>query len=130
MRSWKTVLALTLVAGSLGAGVSTAQAQDAWQRDRWDDRRAEARFNMDSRDWAHQFERRLNRVAMRIDEAAQRGDLSPREVRHLSWQRDRLAAREQNAISDRYLSSHEREYLDQELFALARQLRIDVADAW
>jgi hypothetical protein len=125
MRRWKTALALALVVVPLGiAGV--AQAQEPWQRDRWE----EPRFGVDSRDWTMQFERRLNHVAMRIDEAAHRGEISPREARRLSWQRERLIAREQQAVADRRLSPYEREDLNHELFALAHQLRIDVADAW
>jgi hypothetical protein len=139
MRRWKTVLALALVVVPLGAGISaTAQAQEPWQRDRWEQPRygeehryrEEHRYGMDGRDWVAQFERRLNRVAMRIDEAARHGELSPREVRRLSWQRDRLISREQQAIADRQLTPYERQELDQRLFALAHELRIDVADAW
>lgn len=133
MRRWKTALALALVVLPLGAGISaTAQAQESWQRDRWQEPRygEEHRYGTDGRDWVDQFERRLNRIAMRIDEAARRGELNPREVRRLSWQRDRLIAREQQAIADRRLSPYEREDLDSRLYALAHQLRINVADAW
>jgi hypothetical protein len=130
MRVWKSGLALALIALPLGAGpflARDAQAQEPWQwheRDRWDS------YNNDAgRSWAWQFERRLNRVAMRIDDARAHGDLSPREARQLSWQRDRIASRFQHAAADRYLSPRERAYLDQELAGLARRVRLDMADA-
>jgi hypothetical protein len=129
MKNWKRVLALGLFLAPM-ATMTVASAQEPW-RDRGGDERGYDRGDrgyFDSRGWVQQFDRRLNTISARLDEARMNRELSPREVRRLSIQRDRLAGMERQALADRYVTAPERERLDAELVALARNLRIEVSD--
>ncbi|MDB5367170.1 MAG: hypothetical protein JWM77_3097 [Rhodospirillales bacterium] len=136
MNNWKRVLALGLFLAPM-ATMTVASAQEPW-RDRGGDRGGDERGYdrgdrgdrgyFDSRGWVQQFDRRLNTISTRLDEARMNRQLSPREVRRLSIQRDRLAGMERQALADRYVTAPERERLDAELVALARNLRIEVSD--
>jgi hypothetical protein len=117
MKSWKRLLALGLFLMPIAtAGVAQAQG--------WD------RPYFDTRSWVERFDRRLNSISTRLEEARMNHLLSPREVRRLTIQRDRLAGMERDALRDRYITSYERDRLDSELRSLARNLRMDINDRW
>jgi hypothetical protein len=114
MRRWKSALAIALVALPLGAGAAQAQG--------WD------RPYFNTRGWVEQFDRRLNRISARLDEAIAHREISPREARRLTAQRDYLVRTERQAMRDRYITATERDRLDSQLRALAQRLRIQVND--
>ncbi|GIL39004.1 hypothetical protein [Roseiterribacter gracilis] len=117
MRMWKAALALALIA--LPLGVSTAAQAQQWAPN----------ANMpyfDTRGWVEQFNRRLNFISARVDEAIAERRVNWREARGLRAQRDHLRDVEREALADRYITRPERERLESELGLLARRLRIDV----
>lgn len=117
MKNWKRLAALGLFLLPVGT-VEVAHAQG------WD------RPYFDTRGWVERFDRRLNSISARLDQAAMNRQLSPREVRDLTRQRDRLAGMEREALRDRYVTAYERDRLDGELRNLAQRLRIEINDRW
>ncbi|WP_420244172.1 hypothetical protein [Roseiterribacter gracilis] len=130
MQNWKRLFALGLF--FLPMATTAALAQEPW-RDRGPDRaydRGYERPYFDTRGWVERFDRRLNEISARLDQAKMNRDLSPREARSLTIQRDRLAGMERQALADRYVTAGERERLDNELRALAQRLRLEINDRW
>jgi hypothetical protein len=113
----KAALALALIALPLGVATSAQAQQWAPNSDR---------PYFDSRGWVEQFNRRLNFISARVDDAIAEHRVDRREARGLRAQRDHLRDVERDALADRYVTRPERERLENELGLLARRLRIDV----
>jgi hypothetical protein len=130
MNTWKRLFAFGLFLVPIAT--TAAQAQEPW-RDRGPDRgydRGYERPYFDTRAWVDRFDRRLNQISARLDQAKMNREVSPREARGLTIQRDRLAGMERAALADRYVTAGERERLDYELRSLAQRLRIEINDRW